>query len=188
MHWTSQTTEIWRWKRIWSEIFSFNVTAADANQLKIKTKKKKKNFTIATLLPLLRLPNWHILIHMSWKKCSFFIMILFSVFVFFCRQGMSFAISVLKLPLYLSSCYFQIDFFCLIYWFHCTNVLLFCVSYFIQWPLSFRNKRWYLFPSSFLKCKNMLPHIPLYLRLISSHHWPLSVSPVGILYLLFLLL
>lgn len=108
--------------------FSFNVAANNIINI-------KSELTTATLLPPLWLPTCHIL-KQALKKVFF----LFSVFVLFLQTtDMSFAISVLKLPLYLSSCCFLSNrwFFCLIYWFHCTNVLLFCVSYFTQWPLGF---------------------------------------------------
>lgn len=78
-----------------------------------------------SLLPL-RLPV--VFWYRCWRKCF-----IFCICISFCRRGIcyTFAISVLKLPFYLSSCCFLSidDFFCLIYWFHCTDVLLFCVLF-----------------------------------------------------------
>lgn len=108
-----------------------------------------------------------------WGKCSFFFFLNNFVFVFFCRQGIC-HLQFLYVN-YLFIChhvaYFQIGdflffFFCLIYWFHCTNVLFCCFvsSYFLRFITS--ADTWlFFFLYFFFKCVNMLPHIPLYLRL-----------------------
>ena len=68
--------------------------------------------------------------------------VLFFYFLYlylFCRQGICHLQFLYWNYLFICHhvAYFQIGDICLIYWFHCTNVLLFCVSCFTQWPLRF---------------------------------------------------
>lgn len=118
--------------------FSFNVAANDINT-HLSSSTITKNSPQLPCCYCSDIGTFIFLIHMLRS-----VLYIFCICIFFLLQtrDMSFAISVLKLPLYMSSCCFKIGDFCLIYWFHCTNVLLFCFSLFPSMTSQIYNKGW----------------------------------------------
>lgn len=133
--------------------FSFNVAANDTNTSLCSSTLNKN-------LP--RLPHSHcsdflivIFWYTCWQKCLVFLFLYlyFCIFVF-CRQGIC-HLQFLYWNYLFHVAYFQIGDFCLIYWFHCTNVILCLLFHSVTSQIY--NKRWYLFSL----CVNFLPHNPL---------------------------